>query len=614
MSANVVIPLSECARFSPDVVGSRSVKLAKYDALAIPLPLTIVIPVTTLQKLVQENNLADFFTKKQLHEQWSNPSSRHAVKQQLKRLIIDQPLPDWFTEPILLHYHKSFERGFVRLFPGDVVSTIDPTRFEHIQGDANLFESLKEFWAHWVEATLEIDHTFHYSALLPGTIVIQAQGQPLASGIAFTRHPDSGNKTQVLILAHKGAPDQELLASQADHFSVDVRTWNVVFRQVNAQTRMLQRTTDQLNTLPVPFADQLKPTLNDAECLELAQLVNQFKQHSFAHHTIQWEQDANGFVFTDFIPEQDAAKKQRAAQRTLTKLYISAGNPYKAPQSTMNIDGVGVLRSEYTYAQFGVHPAHIVHSRQREVLERALVACITQYQSAVTHQRVIFRSQNFNSKESLQLQYGNSYEPVEDNPYLGYRGGLKLISQPDLLRLELSVLQTALKNTAGTIGYMLSFVRTPQELGGLIHHIEGAGLFQNPQFELWMQLNTPENILGFLAYPTNKLTGVSLNVRTLQALLHGIDPDNPEVFERYSLDTTLLEQTMELLSEHRTHLNTLRETNIPLQLNIHLEDFSRDLVAAAVKLRYDGVVVKPRSVEIARGVIVEEEEKKLQHQ
>lgn len=611
MSAHVVIPLSEVSRYSTNVVGTRALNLAKYDALALPLPETVIIPTSSWQKLAEENDLAKFFTNKSLHDQWNDATKRHYVKQELRKLISQQTLPEWFTQPILHEYHNLFARGFVRLLPGDQISTLDTTRFEHIQGDSNLFESLKEFWASWIEDVLELTHNFNHTALIPGAVLIQAQSQPSVSGVAYTKHPDTGNKAQIAILAHKGAPDQELLANQSDQFLVDIRTWNVVFRKVVSQTRMLQRATDHIESVPVPFQEQLHPSLSDTECLQLAQLISQFKQHSMQHFQIYWELDDEGFKFTDFTADPETKTRKPASLKTLTKLYVSAGNPYKALQRTDQIDGIGVLRSEYTYAQFGIHPAHIVHSRQKEVLERALQDCIEQYQHAVNQQRVIFRSQNFNSQESSDLQYGQNYEPQEDNPYLGYRGGLKLLSQPDLLRIELGVLQNVLHKTNGKLGYMLSFVRTPQELAGLIHHVEAAGLLEQPNFELWLQLNTPENILNLLAYPLQHVAGVSLNIKTLQALLHGIDPDNPEVYERYSLDLSLLEQMMELLAEERKQFNALRDPGKPLQLNLHLEDFARELVETAVKLSYDGIVVKPRSAQIARGIIVEAEEKKI---
>lgn len=612
MSAQVVIPLAEVSRFSSAVVGSRALKWAEYDAQALPIPQTLIVPVTTLQTIAEENDLAKFFTKKELHQLWRDPAERHTVKQSLRATITKQHLPDWFTRPLLEKYHTQFQRGFVRLLPSDTAPNFDSSRFEHIQGDANLFESFKECWADWVVATLELEHTLQHSVLTPGAIIIQEQIQPYAAGLAHSRHPKTANKSQVFIAAIKGTPDQELLSSEADQFAVDIRTWNVVYRQVVSQTRMYERTTDKLESLPIPFAEQLEPTLTDEQCIELAQLINQFKKHYIAHAVISWELGSRGFIFTNFQEDSETITQKSSATKTVTKLYISAGNPYKAPNTTQAIDGVGVLRSEYVYAQFGIHPAQIVHSRQREVLQRALSDCITQYQAAISHQRVLFRSQNFNSQESRRLEYGSSHEPVEDNPYLGYRGGLKMVSQPELLRLELEAVRTALKNTTGALGYMLSFVRTPQELSALIHHVEISGTSQDPKFELWMQLNTPENILNLAAYPTHKLTGVSVNIRTLQALLHGIDPDNPEVFERYELDEMLLERMLELLTEMRRHLNTLRPNGTSLQLNIHLEDFSSSLVAVAVKLGYDGVVVKPRSIEIARGIILEEEERKLQ--
>jgi phosphoenolpyruvate synthase/pyruvate phosphate dikinase len=342
--------------------------------------------------------------------------------------------------------------------------------------------------------------------------------------------------------------------------------------------------------------------------MKLAQYVQQLKHHSFNHHKVSWELTPKGIMFTEIAPleDLDQTKKPASQLKTFTKIYVSAGNPHKANVVTAaSPDGIGVLRSEFMYAQFGIHPAHIVNSRQREVLERQLSQAITAYQAAVSFQRVIFRSQNLHSKENLSLTHAHAYEPQEDNPYLGFRGGLKLVTYPELLRIETSALQQALARQAGPIGYMLSFVRTPEELGTLIHHVEKSGLPERAQFELWWQINTPENILNLKAYPLHKLSGISINIKTLQGLLHGVDPDNPEVYERYQLDTSVLTNLLEKIAEVRQELTDLRPAGKPLLLHLHLEDFSRELVACAVKLRYDGIVVKPRALEMARVVVVE---------
>lgn len=611
MSAHVVIPLVEFSRYSAAVIGSLGVKLGQYDTRAIPLPITVAIPQTAFSQLLSENTILE-----RLHHiknvSWDDPAARHAAKQAVRDAIIKQRLPDWFTEPLLTTYNSEFQRGFVRLLPSDAGSLIDATRFEHIQGDANLFQSLMEFWANWVEYQLDLNHVINRSTLTPDSIIIQEQTQASASGVAYSRHPTHQSKSQVYIQAIKGSPDSELMEGQADEFAVDIRSWNVVFRNVRSQTRMVARASDHLESIPVHYDEQLRPALTDDECVLLAQYIQQLKHHSIQHLKASWELTTKGFMLTSIDVDEEEVHRglnDKKSVRTLTKLYISGGNPQKAQTLTSNNpDGVGVLRSEFTYAQFGMHPAHIIHSRQREVLERQLAHTITTYQAAVSYQRVILRSQNLTSNENAQLDYAGSHEPQETNPYLGFRGGLKLVTHPELLRIEINALQAALSKQGGQIGYMLSFIRTPEELGTLIHHIDQSGLFQKSQFELWWQINTPENILNLKAYPLHRLTGVSINITTIQALLHGIDPDSPEIFERYQLDTSVLVKLMEQISETRSQLAELRPQGQPLLLHLHLEDFSRDLVASAVKLRYDGIVVKPRALEMARAIVLEEEE------
>lgn len=613
MAAQVVIPLAEFSRYSDAVIGTRGVKLARYDSLAVPLPITFAIPRTAFSQLISESpSLEKLNEIKKMS--WTDPASRQNAKQLIRETLENQKLPDWFTHPILQMYHSEFQRGFVRLFPGEQTTVLDTTRFEHIQGDANFFESLVRFWSAWVEHQVETLRTIDNTTLIPTSIIIQEQTQAMASGVAYTQHPTHGIKTQIYISAIKGCPDPELLDSQADDFAVDVRSWNVVFKNVKTQTRMLQRASDHVESVPLPYADQLSPALTDGECMKLAQYIQQLKHHSFEHHKVLWELTPKGFMLTSVLPLEDPKDLRLGSvkTKTFTKLYVSAGNPHRANVvTTASPDGIGVLRSEYTYAQFGIHPGHIIHSRQREVLERQLAQAITSYQAAVSYQRVIFRSQNLHSKENVLLEYGHSHEPQEDNPYLGFRGGLKLVTHPELLRIEISALQMALTKQAGQIGYMLSFVRTPEELSTLIHHIEKTGLTERPQFEIWWQINTPENILNLKAYPLHKLTGISVNIKTIQALLHGIDPDNPEIFERYQLDTEVLSNLMESISKTRLDIGTLRPSGNPLLLHLHLEDFSRELVASAVKLRYDGIVVKPRALEMARVVVSEQEENLL---
>lgn len=293
--------------------------------------------------------------------------------------------------------------------------------------------------------------------------------------------------------------------------------------------------------------------------------------------------------------------------KTLTKLLISAGNPDKAKSYVTNlVDGVGVLRSEYAFAKFGDHPLHVLGGKKKSLLKKALLDTIVTFQQACGVKPVIYRSQNFTTNELRQLSNAKNLEPKELNPYLGHRGAIKIISNFDLFNLELEVIKQALSKSNKKLSLMLSFVRTPSELKLLILHIKKSGLFHYKKFKLYLQLNTPENILQLSHYLQPEITGFSLNVRSLHSLLVGIDPDSPAIYSLYSLDVSLIENLMTKV------LSTIRQSPTRKEVILHLEDHNLPLVEAATKLSLTAVTVKPDFSAMAKKRIREVEEKRLQ--
>jgi phosphoenolpyruvate synthase/pyruvate phosphate dikinase len=338
------------------------------------------------------------------------------------------------------------------------------------------------------------------------------------------------------------------------------------------------------------------------------------KQHRLNHQVVSWELTKEGIFVTGISESQLALHTQPVQKKTITKLYISTGNPHKhLPQLLPAVDGVGVLRSEYTLAKFGIHPLHLIQTKQKKQLQQELLQVISTYQAALHHKPIIYRSQNFTSSELRQLRYSENYEPAEANPYIGYRGGLQMVRQPQLLQFELEVLQAALEKSPAPLGFMPAFVRTPHELDWILAEVERFGLHQYPHFSVWLQLNTPENILNLRSYPTHKLAGVSINITSLHALLLGVDPDNPEMYEHYAMDTLAVERMLEQLATVVRELQEVRTFTQPLQIHLHLEKYAHDLVALAVKLGYHGITVKPAAAQIAHATILEIEEKQLAH-
>lgn len=294
---------------------------------------------------------------------------------------------------------------------------------------------------------------------------------------------------------------------------------------------------------------------------------------------------------------------------TATKLFISAGNPDKAAEYvTPLVDGVGVLRSEYTFAQFGDHPLAVIRSRKRGQLKKALHDTIRQYHTANQGTSVVYRSLNFTTQELRAFSQAEAFEPVEMNPYLGFRGGLKLLQNQELFDFELEMMRDYLEKYSEPLGMMVPFIRSAGELQLVHNHLKNKRLHEFSHYSFWVQLNTPENLLSIDHYLRVPVDGFSINVRSIHALLHGVDPDEPEIYSLYPLDIKLFEQLLKpcvtaiIRSPH-----AMRGTKGHPAVVLHLEDNSTAMVDLAVRLGCTGVTVKPPFVATAKERIRETE-------
>lgn len=299
---------------------------------------------------------------------------------------------------------------------------------------------------------------------------------------------------------------------------------------------------------------------------------------------------------------------------TLTKVFIAAGNPDQAAQYvTADVDGVGVLRSEFVFATFGQHPMHVLKSKQQKQLKQRIKDTISAYWQVVNQKNfpVIYRSQNFTSAELLSLDHATSYEPSEANPYLGFRGGIKILKQTELFAFELETINELIMEKNKKLGLLIPFVRTPGEFLLVTEIIKKFKLDQQPNFALYLQLNTPANILELPHYlRTGLVEGISVNVKSLHALLHGIDPDDPDIYNFYSVNTDLLKPLLRQVVNAIKHPDYTKRERRPTAF-LHVEDEIVEVVELGVELGFDAITVKPSFANTTKRRVIELEEARI---
>jgi pyruvate,water dikinase len=232
------------------------------------------------------------------------------------------------------------------------------------------------------------------------------------------------------------------------------------------------------------------------------------------------------------------------------KIMMNVGNPERAFDfQWLPNDGIGLARLEFVInRQIGVHPKALLNYpdlpddvRQEVEIRMAgygdpvtfyvekLAEGIATLAAAFWPKPVIVRLSDFKSNEYANLIGGKLYEPVEENPMLGFRGAARYIADSfrDCFELECRALKRVRDDMGLTnVEVMVPFVRTVEEGAAVIQLLAQNGLKRGEnELRIVMMCEIPSNILladEFLRY----FDGFSIGSNDLTQLTLGIDRDS----------------------------------------------------------------------------------------
>lgn len=232
------------------------------------------------------------------------------------------------------------------------------------------------------------------------------------------------------------------------------------------------------------------------------------------------------------------------------KISMNVANPELAFElSRLPNHGIGLARLEFIIARMiGLHPQaaldypDVPEEIKNELEVRAagyaspadfyvekLAEGIATLGAAFAPKPVIVRLSDFKSNEYSSLCGGKRYEPVEENPMIGFRGAARYIDPKFAASFALEC--RAMKRVRDEMGLtnvevMIPFVRTVDEAKGVIAELEKNGLRRGENgLRVIMMCEIPSNALmahAFLQY----FDGFSIGSNDLTQLTLGIDRDS----------------------------------------------------------------------------------------
>jgi len=250
---------------------------------------------------------------------------------------------------------------------------------------------------------------------------------------------------------------------------------------------------------------------------------------------------------------------------TKTHIMLNLGNPEQAYElSKFPCDGVGLARLEFIINNsIQIHPRALLEYEHLDPDVQQKIDTITAgypdlktfyinrlaegigtIAAAFYPRPVIVRMSDFKSNEYASLIGGKSFEPIEENPMIGFRGASRYFSDSfsECFAMECAAIYQV-RNTMGltNVSSMIPFVRTVQEGQNVIDLMSAHQLKRGENgFNIFLMCEIPANALlaeqflecfdGF-SIGSNDLTQLTLGADRDSSLISGFDERNPAVLK-----------------------------------------------------------------------------------
>ena len=267
--------------------------------------------------------------------------------------------------------------------------------------------------------------------------------------------------------------------------------------------------------------------------------------------TVSCAQGETGAVYRGALPFERRRVELSELPRTATAVMLNVGNPDQAFRlAGLPSDGVGLARIEFIIANaVRAHPMALLHpDRVTDPGTRAEIAALVRGHAsgadyfvdrlaegvavitAAFHPRdVIVRLSDFKSNEYAGLLGGRDFEPVEENPMLGFRGAYRYAHPHyrEAFALECRAMRRVREDMGlANLKLMIPFCRTPDEGRRVVELMATHGLRRGQHgLEIYVMCEIPSNVI-LAAEFAEVFDGFSIGSNDLTQLTLGLDRDS----------------------------------------------------------------------------------------
>ncbi len=396
-----------------------------------------------------------------------------------------------------------------------------------------------------VQARPETVHAGKNAHAVVRTYAIQSKGKKLAEGIALGEKISSG-KARLL-----RSPKEAHLLQDGEVLVTDITNpdWDPIMKRAAAivtnkggRTSHAAIVARELGTVAVVGCGDATDKIHDGETV-----------------TVCCAEGKTGYIYDGKAEWTTTEKDISKLQMPQTAPMLILGDPSLAfQQSFLPQRGVGLLRMEFLITHhIQVHPLALTRFEQikdekvrqdivritrhyrdkKEYFVDRLAQGVATIAAAFYPHDVIVRMSDFKSNEYANLIGGKPFEPVEENPMIGFRGASRYYSPlyKDGFELECKAMKRVREDMGFTnVKLMIPFCRTIAEGKQVIATMREFGLEQGRNgLHIYVMVEIPSNVLLAEQF-ADVFDGFSIGSNDLTQLTLGLDRDSALVSGLFS--------------------------------------------------------------------------------
>jgi pyruvate, water dikinase len=270
--------------------------------------------------------------------------------------------------------------------------------------------------------------------------------------------------------------------------------------------------------------------------------------------TVCCAEGETGLVYEGILDFEIKRFDMEHLEQPQTKIMMNVGNPDNAFHlSFIPNDGVGLARLEFIINNsIKIHPMALIRydelddDHARKEIDRLTIGYedkkvffidrlaqgVAKIAAAFFPRDVIVRMSDFKSNEYANLIGGSEFEPVEDNPMIGFRGASRYYDEDyqEGFALECFAMGKVRDEMGLTnVKLMIPFCRTVEEGRLVVAEMRKHGLIQGQNgLEIYMMCEVPSNVIMADEF-SEVFDGFSIGSNDLTQLVLGLDRDSEKV-------------------------------------------------------------------------------------